>query len=450
MFDFRGTKKTTKPDKLDIKPEKELQPTSKEKSPPVMFYTIKKDIPHVALNKGISPFELLPNERKIDENKDFIYFLHNNQPRIFQKETGLEFCELRNLDTNFLQAVELVQKLGESWRLPLSDEVGKLHDCPYLKNAFGWIWCGDKPRKDKTAVDIFLPRGLVDEGYIYFNEDCRAMAVRDRRISIFEKSQALTEHLSIPQSVKELEKKVITQLSPSETLVKVDVEKNTAWIRRENQDIILDLKRQIELIATGNRDTSFVNAKDWVKDLNAKTGKDWTLPSPDDLTSMISSIRQLPAIPENAWIWSGKSEGNTAWDLSLSSGNVMDGYIHFNANCRSVAMRRRENVKQAEDLTTYTASDRRVYNGAPCSDMNKEWKHTADLEKRMKKADPTAACTYFPAEGKYLVFVNSNLMKNPNLIGPPKILTNNFHSNKQEALIEAITILEQNQTTDQP
>ena len=95
-----------------------------------------------------------------------------------------------------------------------------------------------------------------------------------------------------------------------------------------------------------------------------------------------------------------------------------------------------------QTLTTYRASDRRVYNGAGCSDMEREWARTDYLIKRMKKADPTASCTYFPLEGKHLVFINSNLLENPNLEGPPQELTGNMHSNKQEALIEAIKILE--------
>lgn len=93
-------------------------------------------------------------------------------------------------------------------------------------------------------------------------------------------------------------------------------------------------------------------------------------------------------------------------------------------------------------LTTYTATDRRVYNGAMCSDMTREFERTAQLVRRMKKADPTARCTYFPMEGKFLVFTNSNVLENPDLVGPPKELTGNFHCNKQEALIEAIKLLE--------
>jgi hypothetical protein len=39
-------------------------------------------------------------------------------------------------------------------------------------------------------------------------------------------------------------------------------------------------------------------------------------------------------------------------------------------------------LKDSEMLTPYHASDRRVYNGAPCSDMERERKRTAYLDKR--------------------------------------------------------------------
>lgn len=93
-------------------------------------------------------------------------------------------------------------------------------------------------------------------------------------------------------------------------------------------------------------------------------------------------------------------------------------------------------------LTPYRATDRRVYNVAPCPDMHREWEHAKYLEERMKISDPTASCTYFPMEDKWMVFINSNLLKNPRLVGPPKELTGNFHNNLQEALIEAIEVLE--------
>lgn len=93
-------------------------------------------------------------------------------------------------------------------------------------------------------------------------------------------------------------------------------------------------------------------------------------------------------------------------------------------------------------LTPYYATDRRVYYGALCSDMQREADRTKYLRGRMKEADPTARCVYFPVEGKYMVFTNANISENPDLVGPPKELTGNFHTGIQLALIEAIQILE--------
>lgn len=74
--------------------------------------------------------------------------------------------------------------------------------------------------------------------------------------------------------------------------------------------------------------------------------------------------------------------------------------------------------------------------------MKREWSHVDALKKRLKEADPTASVTYFPLEGAYLSFTNSLILENPHLEGPPKILTGIFHRSIQDALIEAITILE--------
>jgi hypothetical protein len=92
--------------------------------------------------------------------------------------------------------------------------------------------------------------------------------------------------------------------------------------------------------------------------------------------------------------------------------------------------------QEAVELTTYKAADRRVYNGALCSDMAREFAHTEYLEARLEKASPLASCTYFPAEGKHLVFVKSCST------GVPLELTGNFHENRQDAIVEAIRILE--------
>ena len=81
-------------------------------------------------------------------------------------------------------------------------------------------------------------------------------------------------------------------------------------------------------------------------------------------------------------------------------------------------------------METYIATDRRVYEGVLCLDMEKEKEHEEYLEDQMKKFDPSAMCTYFPAPGEgYLVFVNG------------RVLTDNFHDCKQDALVEAITVL---------
>ncbi len=81
-------------------------------------------------------------------------------------------------------------------------------------------------------------------------------------------------------------------------------------------------------------------------------------------------------------------------------------------------------------LETYFASDRRYYDGALCSDLQREADRTDALEKRMKASNPDASCTYFPMEDKFMVFVKH------------RQLTGNFYRHKQQALIEAIQVLE--------
>ena len=93
-------------------------------------------------------------------------------------------------------------------------------------------------------------------------------------------------------------------------------------------------------------------------------------------------------------------------------------------------------------LSEYRAADRRVYDGAPCSDMAREWANEDMLVKRLEAADRTASVTYFPVEGKWLAFTNTGLLKFPDLIGPPKVLTDRFHVSRQACLIEAIQVLE--------
>ncbi len=88
------------------------------------------------------------------------------------------------------------------------------------------------------------------------------------------------------------------------------------------------------------------------------------------------------------------------------------------------------------ELTTYHVADRRVYNGALCSGMQREEGHTKVLEARLKAADSTASATYFPVEGKYMAFHYPTPDKGP------REISGTFHSSRQLALIEAIEILE--------
>jgi hypothetical protein len=67
--------------------------------------------------------------------------------------------------------------------------------------------------------------------------------------------------------------------------------------------------------------------------------------------------------------------------------------------------------------------------------MEKEYQHTKGLGSRLKKLDPTARATYFPMEGKFLVFLHHKEKA-------PTELTGNMHEDKQVALIEAIQNLE--------
>jgi hypothetical protein len=81
-------------------------------------------------------------------------------------------------------------------------------------------------------------------------------------------------------------------------------------------------------------------------------------------------------------------------------------------------------------LEAYHATDRRVYNGALCSDMQREAERLKELTARLKQVAPGASCTYFPVEQKYMTFVDN------------KPVTGNFFFNRQLAIIEAIAVLE--------
>lgn len=88
--------------------------------------------------------------------------------------------------------------------------------------------------------------------------------------------------------------------------------------------------------------------------------------------------------------------------------------------------------KKQVPLEPYYAYDRRCYDGAPCSDLQREWDQTEALEKRMKKANPLAFVTYFPVEGKWEAATSEKYQS----------ITGRAFYCKQMALIDAIEFLE--------
>ena len=85
-------------------------------------------------------------------------------------------------------------------------------------------------------------------------------------------------------------------------------------------------------------------------------------------------------------------------------------------------------------LEPYQASDRRVYNGANCNDMQNQENRTKFIHKKLLELLPSAFVTYFPVEGKYDVCDVDNAHQSiiPDLV-----------YGKQEAMLEAIEILKQ-------
>lgn len=88
--------------------------------------------------------------------------------------------------------------------------------------------------------------------------------------------------------------------------------------------------------------------------------------------------------------------------------------------------------KKQVPLEPYYAYDRRCYDGAPCSDLQRELDRTVALEKRMKEADPLAFVTYFPVEEKWQTGTSEKYQP---------ITGKSFYC-KQMALIDAIEFLE--------
>ena len=85
------------------------------------------------------------------------------------------------------------------------------------------------------------------------------------------------------------------------------------------------------------------------------------------------------------------------------------------------------------NIEPYYATDMRVYDGCPSSDLQRQYDNTDRLYKLMQKIEPLATCCYFPVEGKYMTFRDH------------KPITDVFHSCKQQTLIEAIQVLTEKQ-----
>jgi hypothetical protein len=91
------------------------------------------------------------------------------------------------------------------------------------------------------------------------------------------------------------------------------------------------------------------------------------------------------------------------------------------------------------ELVPYHATDRRVYNGAFCSDMTREKNHKEELLAELLRLCPQAKVTYFPMEGYYDVSIRHE--------EPGKLWFECVYSNydKQLAIIGAIhKIIENN------
>ena len=75
------------------------------------------------------------------------------------------------------------------------------------------------------------------------------------------------------------------------------------------------------------------------------------------------------------------------------------------------------------------ATDRRCYNGAFCSDLQKEFDSKDKILKAIRAKYPEYFCTYFPVEGKYMSFLKY------------KEITSVFHVDRGECLLEAWRLL---------
>lgn len=91
------------------------------------------------------------------------------------------------------------------------------------------------------------------------------------------------------------------------------------------------------------------------------------------------------------------------------------------------------------------ATDRRCYNGAMCSDLQKEIDSRNSILKEIQNSRPDYRCTYFPMEGKFMSFVDKETTIRSRtgdyVAQVPCELTGNFFEDKGQCLLEAWRIL---------
>jgi len=75
------------------------------------------------------------------------------------------------------------------------------------------------------------------------------------------------------------------------------------------------------------------------------------------------------------------------------------------------------------------ATDRRCYNGALCSDLQRELDSQNNILKAIEKEYPEFSCTYFPGDGKYLAFLKY------------KQLSEHMYSDRGQCLLDAWRML---------
>lgn len=67
----------------------------------------------------------------------------------------------------------------------------------------------------------------------------------------------------------------------------------------------------------------------------------------------------------------------------------------------------KSNMTTLREPVIHYATDRRCYNGAYCSDLQRELDSLKAVEAAIRRVEPSYRCCYFPGEGKYLSFVST-------------------------------------------